>query len=391
MLARSVEHSDVTVHNNKTIVFSIFLLLIVTYIVSFLLIEILKLVKDVDASTSEKECIHYLQLQKIILIDCKSTNLTDVYTRLNNSVLLHREKTGIWILNANIMVEGGAKFYVNSSDTSWLKINSTDGSAYYIGVRGSMQIDSTKITGWDTQRNTFAETDAHGHYPRSFIKVLEGSNPQARTDITNSEIAYLGYNQSRSFGLSYYSGTDSIIKGNKIHNLWHGFYSANYGYRVFYMTIENNHFYNNSLYGIDPHSGTHDIVIRNNTVFDNGKHGIICSQLCHDIVIENNRVYNNADTGIMLDKNVTRSIIRNNIMNDNVAQIAIHNFSNFNQIYGNRMNGGEIGIEISDGSANNIVSDNEITGAVYGIHMPDAGHFNRLVSNDITNSSIPIY
>lgn len=389
-MARAAEYRDGTAQCTKAILITLFLLIII-YVVSCIPVELLKLAKNVDASTSARDCIHYLPSEKVVVIDCKSGNLRDIYTTLNNSVILDKEKTGIWILNANIRVEDGAKFYVNSSDTSWLKINSTGGSAYYIEVRGSMQIDSTKITGWDTQRNTFAETDAHGHYPRSFIKVLEGSNPQARTDITNSEIAYLGYNQTRGFGLSYYSGTDSIIKGNKIHNLWYGFYSANYGYRVFNITIENNQFYNNSLYGIDPHSGTHDLVIRNNTVFDNGKHGIICSQLCHDIVIENNKVYNNADRGIILDKNVTRSIIRNNIMNDNAAQIAIHTFSNFNQIYGNRMNGGEIGIEISDGSANNIVSDNEITSAVYGIHMPNAGQSNKIVSNDITNSSIPIY
>jgi mannuronan 5-epimerase len=389
-LARAAEYRDGTAQCTKAIPITLFLLLIIIYIVSCILVELLKLANSVDASTGQRDCIHYLPSEKIVVIDCKSTNLTDIYTTLNNSAILDREKTGIWILNANIRVEDGAKFYVNSSDTSWLKINSTGGSSYYIEVRGSMQIDSTKITGWDTRGPTFAKTDANGNFPRSFIKVVDGSNPQARTDITNSEIAYLGYNRSRSFGISYYSGTDSIIKGNKIHDLWYGFYSANYGYRVFNITIENNYFYNNSLYGIDPHSATHNLVIRNNTVFDNGKHGIICSAHCYNIIIENNRVFNNVDRGIMLDKNVTRSIIRNNIMNDNVAQIAINNFSNFNQIYGNRMNGGEIGIEISDGSANNIVRDNEITNVVYGIYMLDAGQFNKFESNNITNSTIPI-
>jgi mannuronan 5-epimerase len=396
-LARSPELDDGTVHCNKTIFLSLFVFLIIVYIVSSLLIELLNLAKNVNASITPKDCIHYLLSKKVIVIDCKTSNLTDIYTTLNNSGILHREKTGIWILNANIRVEEGAKFYVNSSDTSWLKINSTGGSAYYLEVQGSMQINNTKITGWDTQRNTFAETDARGNHPRSFIKVVEG-NPQAKTDITNSEIAYLGYNKSRqsaqiggSFGLSYYSGTDSIINSNKIHNLWYGFYSANYEGRVFNITVENNHFYNNSVYGIDPHSGTHHLVIRNNTVFENGKHGIICSQHCHHIIIENNTVYSNRNTGIMLDENVTRSIIRNNIINDNIVQIAIQNISNFNQIYGNRMNGGEIGIEINDGSANNIVHDNDITNVVYGIYRVDAGYSNKIEPNNITNSSTPVY
>lgn len=390
-MARSPELGNGTLPCNETILLSLFLFLIIIYIVSSLLIEFPNLAKNVEASIIPKVCIHYLRSEKVIVIDCKSSNLTDIYTTLHNSSILDSEKTGIWILNANIRVEDGAKFYVNSSDTSWLKINSIDGSAYRIEVQGSMQINSTKITGWDTERNTFAETDARGNHPRSFIKVVEGSNPKAKTDITNSEIAYLGYNESRSFGLAYYSGTDSIIKGNKIHHLWYGIYSANYEGRVFNITIENNYFYRNSVYGIDPHTVTHHLIIRNNTVFDNGKHGIICSQHCHNIIIENNRVFSNRNSGIMLDENVTHSVIRNNIVNNNSVQIAIQNISNFNQVYGNRISRGEIGIEINDGSANNIIRDNEITNVVYGIYMPDAGNFNKIESNNITNSSTPIY
>jgi len=336
------------------------------------------------------DCIHYLKLKKLIVIDCKSSNLTDIYTALNNPAVLQREKSGIWILNASILVENGAKFYVNSSDTSWLKINSLGGFPYRIEVEGSMKIDSTKITGWDTKTDTFPETDTRGNHTRSFIKVVEGS-PLAKTDIKNSEIAYLGYNESRSFGLAYYSGTNSIIKGNKIHNLWYGIYSANYGGRVFNITIENNYFYNNSVYGIDPHTGTHHLVIRNNTVFDNGKHGIICSQHCHHIIIENNTVFGNHNTGIMLDENVTRSVIRNNMVNSNAVQITLQNISNFNKVYDNRLNGGKIGVEINNGSANNIVRDNEIANTDYGIYMADAGQANKIRSNNITNSSTQIY
>ena len=268
-----------------------------------------------------------------------------------------------------------------------IKINSTGGDAHYIEVRGNMLVDSVKITGWDTKNNGFAKTNYNGKMPRSYIKVVEGKDSSAKADITNSEIAYLGYNASRSFGLSYYAGADSSIRNNKIHNLWYGFYSANYKLGVYNQTIENNHFYNNTLYGIDPHSGSHHLVIRNNTVNDNGKHGIICSKHCYNLLIEKNRVFNNFDRGIMLDKNITKSIIRNNTVAGNTVQIAIHTLSDNNEVYDNNLYGGEAGIEISDRSGNNTVHDNVIRGADYGIYLLEPGLLNKVVSNDIRNTS----
>ena len=63
------------------------------------------------------------------------------------------------------------------------------------------------------------------------------------------------------------------------------------------MIVENNVIRNSGHYGLDPHTGTHDMIIRNNTVFDNkGGSGIICSLDCYNILIENNKVHDNAAT-----------------------------------------------------------------------------------------------
>ena len=73
------------------------------------------------------------------------------------------------------------------------------------------------------------------------------------------------------------------------------------------MIIENNLFYNNGQYGIDPHTGTHDMIIRNNTVYGNNGTAIICSLDCYNILIENNKVYNNTESGITFSTNMTNS------------------------------------------------------------------------------------
>ena len=101
------------------------------------------------------------------------------------------------------------------------------------------------------------------------------------TNITDSAFAFLGYNSSHeaehipSNGLSYYGGHGSKIRNNNIHDNNFGFYSAHCKGS---LLIENNQIHHNTYYGMNHHSGTHDMIIRNNSVYDNGKMGIICSQ-----------------------------------------------------------------------------------------------------------------
>src|SRR5215216_1097937 len=48
---------------------------------------------------------------------------------------------GVWLLNAGIIIEQGATLYINSTDTSWLKIAADGQTAYPILVSGSLKID----------------------------------------------------------------------------------------------------------------------------------------------------------------------------------------------------------------------------------------------------------
>ena len=81
------------------------------------------------------------------------------------------------------------------------------GIAHYIEAREICSFDSEKITDWKQKVNAFAKTNENGKMPRSYIKVVEGSDSSAKTDITNSEITPLRSNPSSFFGLSYYAGS----------------------------------------------------------------------------------------------------------------------------------------------------------------------------------------
>lgn len=206
-----------------------------------------------------------------------------------------------------------AILYINSSDTSWLKILADGETAYPILISGSLKIDGAKISSWNPNTNNYTSSadshrngeDVHIGTPRPYIVV--NNDATGTTDIVDSELVSLGYESGYGggrTGLRYEGGDGSIVSGNNIHDLYFAFYSKG----VSEMKVENNHIHDNIHYGLDPHTGTHDMSIKNNTVHDNGSIGIICSLDCYNIVIGDNKVYNNTKMGIMFSRNMSDSM-----------------------------------------------------------------------------------
>ncbi|MER5175448.1 MAG: right-handed parallel beta-helix repeat-containing protein [Candidatus Nitrosocosmicus sp.] len=347
------------------------------------------------ASLPLSGCITYNQLLKTIFIKCASANFSDIYNQLNDNNILSRPSATdkIWLLNAGLTIQKGSTFYINSTDTNWLKISTTtDGmNLNEIHVLGSLKVDSVKITSWDTTTNNYGATNGTRQTVQDKLVLNQGSvrpvikvegGATGTTDITNSEIAYLGYEggtRAGASGLSYYGGDNSILKNNNIHDLYFGFYSKGIGG----MVIENNHIYDNDIYGLDPHTGTHDMSIRNNSIYNNGGFGIICSLDCSKITIEKNIIHNNYH-GIMLSRNMTNSIVQDNtIYNENNTGISVSQSSN-NQILKNAISDSTTGILLNAGASNNIISKNIITNSGEGIvQSNDVGTGNSIKNNKI--------
>jgi mannuronan 5-epimerase len=353
--------------------------------------------------SSPSLCITYNSKERLITVTCHSAGLADIANKLKDSAILKKEFTSsgdvaadVWLLNAGLVIEKGATFYINSTDTKWLKIiaadGKKDGEAYPIQVFGSLKVDSVKITSWNPKTNDYALTPdserngvkTHVGTPRPYIRVEEGAT--GTTDITNSEIAYLGYEGGLGAGrtgLRYTAGGDgSIIRNNDIHHLWFGFYSKGVGGLI----IENNHIHDNGYYGLDPHTGTHDVIIRNNTVHDNGSIGIICSLNCYHISIEDNKVYNNTRTGIMFSRNMHNSIARNNIVGNAEKCISVSESHN-NKIYNNSVSACDIGITLTGKSSkNNMIYNNTIANSIENIDVEKKAG-NKLYSNEVINTA----
>lgn len=328
---------------------------------------------------STNNCVDYYEPKNTIYLKCGRTNIPQIHEIVGNTLLQQENKT--WLLNSNLEILNGATLYINSSDVEWLKINSTKGNFHYILASGNLLINNTKISSWDSSTNYYALSNSDGPAGRSYLLTSKGNGS---TYIHNSEIAHLGYDYPRSFGLTFYTGANSVISNNRIHDLWYGFYSHSAG--ATNITIKDNLFTDNVVYGIDPHSGTHDIQIINNTVHNNGKHGIICAEDCYGISVVNNTVYKNKGNGIMFYDNVSYSyILENNLAGNEEDGIYIHN-SFSNSVYDNAIANSSNGIRITDGSVDNKLEDNKI------VNVSNSGIYllKNSTGNIIKNNSIEI-
>jgi parallel beta-helix repeat protein len=335
-------------------------------------------------NASLESCIDYVASKKEIIISCNSANLTEIYTHLGDDSGLHKQaETGVWLLEANILVNNWATLYINSSDTHWLKMSSDGTNAFTITVNGTLRIDSTKITSWDNEEGDYRQIDEEEtKSPRPYIRIDSGAT--GTTDITNSEIAYLGYNGDRRSGLNYYSGNGSLVSGNSIHDLWRGFYSKGIEGIVF----ENNRVFNNFEYGIDPHNKTSNMIIRNNIVYDNGGQGIICSLDCLNITIQDNQVYNNEGSGIMFSRGMNHSIARNNTVYNESECIFISS-SHHNTVFNNTVHDCEAALYLKAGSGYNTLYNNTIDDSRDGIVVNSGASNNIFYSNNIVNTNFP--
>jgi parallel beta-helix repeat protein len=106
-------------------------------------------------------------------------------------------------------------------------------------------------------------------------------------NITNSNISGLGFKSLKdTWGITYYSGSGSIIKNNTISSNFRGLHLAG---NVSNILVANNTIQNSSQHGLDLHRAN-DIKILEYYVSSNFEHGIFCTRECEKILIKSNYI-----------------------------------------------------------------------------------------------------
>ena len=289
---------------------------------------------------------------KIVLSAGSGITLPALSRLVNDPAALRETAPGEWLLGADLEIGPGASLAVTAPAVRRLNLSSVPGRFVVVRVLGGkLAVTGTCVTSWDpgaTKADT-AFTDG-----RSFLLARDG----ATMIIDRSELRFLGFGEVESYGLSWRTaGTTGRVTDSIVSNLYYGVYS----YEVGGLVVTGNEVYASTVYGIDPHTASHDMTIAHNVVHDNGKHGIILAEDCVDSVISDNVVYANGQHGIVLYQRSNRNVVERNESFRNGSQGINVNESSGNAIRDNKVyDNTESGIAVAQSSQDNVLERNDV-------------------------------
>lgn len=298
--------------------------------------------------------------------------LDQLVAEINDDDAIQKTGDGEFILHIPIAIKENASLLVQEGEI--LRLNANTGALIYnFGYFGV--IDAT-VHGWNVDESEPAYFEDQDMFRPFFTTWCGGV-----MDIVGSDIAYLGYQSSKSYGITYTSCDDSVYRhemehagvctgsiiDSKFTNVYFGFYS----FEAEDVAIIGNEYDDNIIYGIDPHDWSRGLIIANNTVRNTRvKHGIITSRGVHESYIFNNLTENNNGSGIMLDRNSYDIVVANNVSRNNKADGLTVYESSKNISYQNKYIGnGSTGIRSRNSwdilSYKDVVNDNNTAVRLY--------------------------
>ena len=322
-----------------------------------------------------------------------SLTLADITSSVGEDYLEEVEP-GVWYLKSSLYLRSGLTLTLDKEQVRWLRLASTEKKqARIFAYNSDILVNGVKITSWDDSKKDYDKNYKDG---RSYILVKDGS----RLDLKDSEFAYLGYPRPTNspystYGVSWRMSTKNlgtgVLTGEIINSKFHENYFGAYTYGAVGMTWRGNEFYNNVVYGLDPHDDSNGFLVENNKFYNNGKHGLIFSKRCIENTIRNNISYGNKYHGIMLHEKSNNNVIENNTIYDNHDGIALAHSSN-NIIRNNSVYQNKRGVRVDQGSLNNLIEYNTISdNSQYGVYVYGKSDQNGIENNKLSDNTTAVY
>jgi poly(beta-D-mannuronate) C5 epimerase len=295
-------------------------------------------------------------------------------------------KPGVYLARLPIVIGQDATLHVDEH-TEELRLSEERGA--FMVNDGKLFITDTRLTAWREADNGPASFRTANEF-RPFLVSWGGSELY----ISGSVVSSLGYNSSKSYGVSITQYTPNMHKrlqreeptgwllNSEFVDHWYGFYS----YEAADVVVRGNTYRDNIVYGIDPHDRSHGLIIAENSVHGTKKkHGIIISREVNDSWIFNNKSYDNKLSGIVIDRNSVNNLIAYNEVSQNHADgitlyESSHNLLWANKVLNNARHGIRVRNSVDIRLYENISAGNALTG-VYG-HIKDLSATDRNIALD---------
>jgi poly(beta-D-mannuronate) C5 epimerase len=301
---------------------------------------------------------------------------------------------GVWVARLPILVKADGILEVDKK-TKELRLSQEKGS--FLVVEGKLFTSNTQINGWREKDNSLATFRKPDEF-RPFLLSWGGSEIY----IINTKVASLGYDKSKSYGVSISQYTPNMVKqmnkpdptgwivGSEFSDMWYGFYC----YETRDFVVKGNTYRDNIVYGIDPHDRSHGLIIAENDVYGTKKkHGIIVSREVNDSFIFNNKSHNNKLSGVVLDRNSVNNIVAyNEIYQNHTDGITLYesgdNLLWGNNVIANRRHGIRVRNSVNIKLYENKAMANGLMG-VYG-HIKDLSNTDRDIALDPFDTKVSL-
>jgi len=225
-------------------------------------------------------------------------------------------------LRAPVFVAPGARLILSRMDVPSYRFSADAGA--FIASAGELHVVDAEIIGYHEKAGQPAWSDKDKtHEFRPFLL----SWGDGRMNVAGSVLTALGYENSKSFGLSYSSGPIRVTElrdqahatGYVVDNVFRNSHFGFYSYEAENVHIIGNEYVDNVVYGLDPHDRTRKLTIALNTTYGTKvKHGIIISREVDDSIIVGNLTFGNVGSGIMLDRDSANNILHANTSFSNI-------------------------------------------------------------------------
>ena len=294
-------------------------------------------------------------LSKVIELPAPVGTLHDLVAIIADPTWLSESGSTI-TLDAAVIVSFGGTMSVSAPVTTELVMTVRQG-VFLAATQSRLTLSGVDVHASDTDTPTAGSATAvREDLGRPFVLASENSTMV----ITDSTFRYLGRDWNSSYGVAWSKGSTGSVSDSIFENNFIGIYTDHSDG----LQILNSQFYHNSLYGIDPHSQSTNLLVADNISNFNGRHGIIFSDHVTNGIVRNNTTIGNGLNGIMMDEASTGNRIENNTVENNLSD----------------------GIVMAD-SGSNVITDNVVTGNRVGIHVRGATSTNTIASGNVVSAN----
>ncbi|MCC2650788.1 MAG: right-handed parallel beta-helix repeat-containing protein [Microvirga sp.] len=288
-------------------------------------------------------------------------------------------------VKAPIFVAPGATLILSRLDSPVYRL-SADAGAFIVNA-GNVHIIDAEVVGISetSGQPLWADADTSTKFRPFLLTWGDG-----RMNVASSALVALGYNNAKSFGLSYSSGPERVAElrdqarptGVVVDSVFHNFHFGFHSYEAERVQVVGNEFRDSVVYALDSHDRTRETIIALNTVYGTKqRHGITISREVNDGLVIGNMTFDNAGSGIVIDRNSTNNVIHANSSFRNaqdgvsVFESSCNVLSN-NYLASNRRDGLKVRNSFDVGAYSNRIESNSSSGVsayIANISTPKGG------------------